>query len=555
MSQSFNKFDIRTLILNTINSINDETSDDEFESFNKLIVSAVNSFSNDAKKFVCELLLKELAIREGMQLDAIKFLLAEIATLENIEDAAWKMLYNPDLSDMQKERYLQLLRALGGKIDVNELMNCIDDIDAVVDEQAQNLLEIATVNPEAQIDFLDFLMSLPSTEQLILIKSLAEDFKGDEMANMLTPCLRIDLDKTVKQEILSIMGQIPSYLTVKPLKNYICSSGDEDLKRAALLTLNQIKASGIDIDDAKILNLRENEICRDTRFHKAFLSQVDGCGNQGLIFSRITDNGNIIMFSTVINCQDGIMDCFGLYHITENDFKKVITRFKANDTVVPVTAEVAKYLLNNAEKLSASSHSALPYEYTCWNVYTCDIEENPIDYNSLFIDDVEITEKTLYKLYDTGNYDSWFFEYDDNVEVRNFINHAVEIGLNAQNPMELLEDKIDDIFFKVYSKEKIRMYSNMLKMSAFIFYLNNNFEISNIAMNVSKSIEEGNTLFLKDILRRSVLQNLANIIAKDGEEQEYNLFVSHDDVLNISAEEAFNILKKYESNWDGVVYE
>ena len=555
MSQNFNKLEIRTLILNTINSFNDETSDAEFEANINFIVAAINTFNSEGKKFVCELLLKELAIRDGQQLDAIKFLLAEIATLEYVEDVAWKMLYNPDLTDIQKERYLQLLRALGGKIDVNELMNCINDIDAVVDEQAKSLLEVATVNPEAQIDFLDFLMSLPSTEQIILLKSLSEDFKGDEMANMLSPCLRIDLDKNVKKEVLSIMAQIPSYLSVKPLKTYISSSGDEDLKRSALLTLNQIKASGIDIDDEDILNLRENEICKDTTFHKAFLSQVDGCGNQGLIFSRITKSGKIIMFSTVINITDGIMDCFGLYHISETDFKKVITRFKANDTVVPITAEVAKYLLNQAEKNSSSFNSNLPYEYFCWSVYTCDIEENPIDYNSLLLENIEISESTLYKIYNTGDFDSWFFEYDDNTTVRDFINFAVEAGLNAQNPSELLEDKLDDIYQKVFTAERINTYTNMLKMSAFIFYLNNNFEMANIIMNVAKSLQEGNTIFLKDVLRRSVLQNLANIIAKEGDESEYNIFINQDDILKVSPEEAFKILKKYESYWDGIAYE
>ncbi len=551
MPEKLNKLQIRAMVFDIIKSYN---YDADFESeLHKENMRKLNSIED--KKFACEILLKELVLHEGFELDVIKYLIADFASLEMIENTIWEILYNPEIPDRQKEIYLQLLRAFGGKVDINELMNCMDDVESVVDEQTQGLLEIAAVNPEAQVDFLDFLMSLPAKEQILLLKSLSEDFKGDEMANMVTPCLRIDLEKEVKEEVLNIMRKIPSYLSVKPLKNFISSSGDEDLKKSALLTLNQIKASGIDIDNKEILNYREDTICKDSSFFKAFLSQVDGCGNQGLIFSRINSRNKIVMFSTVINVTDGIMDCFGLYDISENDFLKVVTRFKAHDYVIPITAEVAKYKLSQSEKKSSETNTHLPYEYFCWNVYTCDIEENPIDYDSLLVEKTNITSKELYTLYDTGVFDSWFFEYDDNIHVREYINYAITAGKNSDNPVTLVEEKTDDTYAKVFTNEKINEYVNMLRDSAFVFYMNDDFKSSNLCMNVANSILEGNTLFLKDVLKRSILQHLANIVAEGEEKHQTTIFDTKEDKPEITDKEAFKLMKLYESTWDSALYE
>ena len=546
MPEKLNKLQIRAMVFDIIKSYG--SSDDFDMKLHEENIKKLNSIPD--KKFVCEILLKELGTKKDAEFNIIKYLIADFAELEMIESTIWEILYNPELSDKQKDIYLQLLRAMGGKIDIDELMNCLNDAESLVDEQTKGFIEVATVNPEAQIDFLDFLMSLRSQEQLYLLKSLFDDFKGDEMANLFSPCLRIDLDKHVKEEIISMMGQMPSYLSVKPLKDFISSSGDEDLKKDALKALNQIRAAGIDIDNQEVMEYRENEICKETKFYKAFLSQVDGCGNQGLIFSRITKQNKIIMFSTVINSTDGIMDCFGLFDITENEFHKVLSRFRSNDIVVPVTAEVAKYKLTEAEKLSSQKGSRLPYEYFCWNVYTCDTESNPIDYEALLTEKINITKKDLYTLYDTGAFDSWFYEYDDNFEVQQLIDFTLEAAQNSADPVNIIENKIDDILYKVFKEDVIHSFSVMLADSAFVFYMNDDFKNANIAANVSKAIAEGNISFLKDILRRSVLQYLANIVAEENEEKEKNIFLSGKKEDKLSPEKAYKILKELENGWD-----
>ena len=509
--------------------------------------------------FVIEILLKELVATTDLELEAVKYILADFATLESVESHIWTLLQDKSISDSKKEIYLQLLRTFGGKIDVPLLMNCMQDFDSVVDQQTLSLLEIATVNPEAQIDFLDFLFSLKKEEQIQLIKSLQDDFPGDELANIISPCLRIRLSDEVKSEVIEILANSKSYLAVKPLKNYVLANENDFLKKLAIKALNQLQNSGVDITNEEMINLRENEICKASKFYKAYISQIDGCGNQGLIFSRITTNNKILMFSVVINSADGIMDCFGLHEINSNDFQKVISRFKANDIVVPISSSIAKYKLLNAEKVNNLSGTPIPYEYLCWSVYTSDIESDSIDYDSLLTENICNFDKDLYEfLYESEVFDTWFFEYDDNREIQQLIDFLCSIKDKELNQIFLeIEAQIDDRYFNIFNPEKIEEYSIMLMEAAYIFYLNKDLKRSNIVANLSVAIKNGEMKFLKDVLRRSILQYLANIIAEENEDKSQNPFLmaKSKNKNSFSKEKAYELLRSLEQKWDGMFFD
>ena len=551
MIEKLNKLQIRALVLDVINSYKNE--DDFSSELHLKNLKTLNSIDN--KNFVLEFLLRELITQEKFKLEVIKYILADYATLDMVENSIWELLKDKSIPDDKKAIYLQLLRILGGKIDVNVLMDCMQDFNAVIDQQTKDLLEVASVNPEAQIDFLDFLSSLKSAEQMQLIKSLQDDFPGDELANILSPCLRVNLSDEVKEVVIDILGNSVSYLAVKPLKNYILANEDENLKRIAIKALNQLQKDKIDIDDANLITIRENEICKNSVFYKAYLSQIDGCGNQGLIFSRIMPNEKIVMFSTVINVNDGIMDCFGLNDITVNDFRKVINRFKDNDLVVPVTAQMAKSKLIRSEQINSASGLTLPYEYLCWSVYIADIEPEDTDYTSLKSDDITVFNNDMYEmLYETGCFDTWFFEYDDNREIQLLIDFVLSMSDDEFSVIfENTERKIEDIFYKIFVPSKIDEYSLMLAESSNVFYLNNDFKRANIAINLSDAIKNGEDKFLKDVIRRSILQFLANVVSNEEEEKNSNPFTLNKNEHNISPEKAFDILRNLEQKWNGMV--
>ena len=555
MTDKLNKLQIRAVVLDIIKSYKKE--DDFTSALHLANLKKLNLIQDN--NFVIEILLKELVATTDLELEAVKYILADFATLESVESHIWTLLQDKSISDSKKEIYLQLLRTFGGKIDVPLLMNCMQDFDSVVDQQTLSLLEIATVNPEAQIDFLDFLFSLKKEEQIQLIKSLQDDFPGDELANIISPCLRIRLSDEVKSEVIEILANSKSYLAVKPLKNYVLANENDFLKKLAIKALNQLQNSGVDITNEEMINLRENEICKASKFYKAYISQIDGCGNQGLIFSRITTNNKILMFSVVINSADGIMDCFGLHEINSNDFQKVISRFRANDIVVPISSSIAKYKLLNAEKVNNLSGTPIPYEYLCWSVYTSDIESDSIDYDSLLTENICNFDKDLYEfLYESEVFDTWFFEYDDNREIQQLIDFLCSIKDKELNQIFLeIEAQIDDRYFNIFNPEKIEEYSIMLMEAAYIFYLNKDLKRSNIVANLSVAIKNGEMKFLKDVLRRSILQYLANIIAEENEDKSQNPFLmaKSKNKNSFSKEKAYELLRSLEQKWDGMFFD
>ena len=345
------------------------------------------------------------------------------------------------------------------------------------------------------------------------------------------------------------MGNSKSYFAIKPLKNFIKANEDDNLKKLALKALNVLQASGVAIDDVEKINLREAEICKNSSFYKAYLSQIDGCGNQGLIFSRITSNDKIVMFSVVINITDGIMDCFGLQDITATEFKKVISRFKDNDLVVPVSAEIAKGILLKAENINNLSGAVLPYEYICWSIYSCDIKPVELDYDILKLEEISEFDNEMYNLlYDTGVFDVWFFEYDDNLLVQKLIDFLMTLKNNEIDYIvEQIENNIEDIYYKVFNLNKLEEYSLMMLEAAHIFYLNKDFQRANILANLSAAIKNGETRFLKDVLRRSILQHLATIVSQEDDNSARFAFQKRE--VLITQEEALNLLQKLEDKW------
>jgi len=546
MSDKLNKLQIRALVLDIIKSY--KSVDDVSSDLHQNNIVVLKKLQDDDA--VIEILLKELTSTSGLTLDVIKFLIADFATLDMVEEKIWDLLKNKTISDSQKEVYLQVLRLLGGKIDVPLLMDCLDDFNSVVDEQTQELLQIATVNPEAQIDFLDFLFSIKPSEQVQLIKSLEIDFKGDELASVLSPCLKIDIDNNLKETVISILANSASCFAIKPLKDFIKYSSDETMKRFAIKALTQLASSGIDIDSDECIHIKENAVCQNSKFYKAYISQVDGCGNQGLIFSRIFESGTITMFSTVINSFSGIIDCFGMSNLSVQDFQKVISRFKANDLVVPVSAEVAKSLLKKAEDIQNETNSHMPYEFACWIIYASDVEENPLNYDDLLVEKItDFNDKIYFDLYDTECFDSWFLEYDDNRDIQNLLDFVVSIADEPTDEnINKIDNEIETVFLKIFTADKIDEYKQMLKNAAFIFYWNNNFYLSNVLINLANTIDISDNRFLKDILKRSVLQYLANLVAQDDNAVSNNFKTEKKHV--ISDEVAFNLLNKLENRWD-----
>ncbi len=509
MSDNLNKLQIRRIILDVIDKY--KSTNDFRLPMHKQNMKILNSMN--AHSSIIDILLKELYKAEDFKCEVIIFIISSFASLEEVEEKLWSFLQDKNLSDDKKQKILSLLRTMGGKIDTTALYDYLDDFDNVVNKETQDLLETATINMEAQIDFIDFISTLPEDEQILLLNCLKEDYDSDQIVAVFAPCLKYTQSTKIKELIIEILGNSKSYMSVESLKFVAQNSHDEKIRRLAIKALNQLKKDGINIEDDEKVYLREKEICKTTKFYKAYISEIDGSGEQGAMFARISETDFIEVFSVVLSINEGIVDCFGFSTITKKEFQKVLNRFRNESIVVQISAEELKYKFNQAQKINIEKDYPIPYEYICWSAYLYDIEEKPINYERLFnTNSIDLEDRDYKFLYENEVFDTWFFEYGDDKNVDLIIRDIINSFEKNQNQItDVIENVIDKNFEKVFNEEKKQEYSKMLVEQAFIFNSNKQQKEADLCFAISKGIFEGNDRFLKDVLKRTIIQYVSNL--------------------------------------------
>ncbi len=540
MSDSLNKLQIKRIILDVIDKYED-ISDFRLP-MHKQNIKILNSIN--AHSSVVDILLKEFYKAEDFKSEVISFIISSFASLEDVEEKLWTYLQDKNLSDEKKQKILSLLRTMGGKIDTTALYDYLDDFDNVVNKETQDLLETATINMEAQIDFIDFISTLPEDEQIMLLNCLKEDYDSDQIVAVFAPCLKYTQSPKIKELIIDILGKSKSYMSVEALKFVAQNSNDEKIRRLAIKALNQLKKDGIDIEDDEKVYLREKEICKATKFYKAYISEIDGSGEQGAMFARINENGFIEVFSVVLSITEGIVDCFGFSTITKKEFQKVLNRFRSESIVVPICAENLKYKLIEAQKINIEKNFPIPYEYICWSAYLYDIEETPIDYEKLFnTNSVDLVDKDYEYLYENEIFDTWFFEYEDDKTVDTFIKEVINsFEKTPEKINDIIESLIDKNFETIFTDEMKENYSKMLVEQAFIFNSNKQPKEADLCFALSKAILNNNDRFLKDVLRRTIIQYVSNLTFEEEDKKVDIQFKSKKEKPYLSKEKAIKFL-------------
>ncbi len=483
-------------------------------------------------KSVCEILLKEFVKADVDKKEIIAFLLTEMNEVEYIKESLWSYIKNPSFSDELKEIATNILRVLGEVINTDQLVDYLENPDEIIDKETKKLLTAAIANPEAQIDFLDFLFSLKTEEQIQLIESLKEDYPGDELANILVPALQSGQNSNeVQQLIIKILGETRSYTPVRTLKNIFENSKDLKLTSLAKKSLNMLKLSGIDVDNHRKIHERMMLACEGSKPFKAFSTLVDSIGNQGLIFSRISDKDFINMFSVVINDEEGIVDCFGFSNITEAEFDKIIERFATSSTVVEVSPNYAKFILTRAEEINLSKTKNLPYEYTAWKLQMNDVKSEK--HESMLSTSKKAVD--LDYLYSFSIFNNWFFDEDESEEAKNFLDSFYTYTLKNKDLLETNPDKlflkleqlIMENFNEIFAPEKISLYQSRILENCDLYNILGENEIAEELLILAANLKErniSNDKFLKNILKKSVFEMFLRKLNSSKEQKTKSLF-------------------------------
>ncbi len=524
-SKQLNPFEIKAVIANILEKIN--SADDiqncvsDFELLDEL----------EDKKVISKVLFKELVHTQAEKIPLICFMLEHYVPNEELINKLWETLKNRNLQTEVKITILNLLRDLDADWSYESCAEYLDDAQSLLDENTKQLLNSAVINPEIQIDFMDFLASIRVQDRITLLNSLSEDFSSDALANILIPVLVSDPNSATGKEALKLLGQTKSQLALNILEQMLPLTKDE-LHQAVKKSLSILKISGMREDNTKDFY---KKILSNSKPYKFYVTYPDGHGDMAMIFTRITNNEKIRFVSVVINVETGIKDCFGFFEISQFECSKILERFLRDEKTVDINPESFKTILNYAELTTIQNNQntwKLPYEYVCWKNLLIDIDYDNQTIEQILNEQVICakTDKSIIeKLAQMRISDHWFLDYQYSDEFEKFLEK-----LKSEKDLDkLVLQNLDNIF---YEEEKLSWVKKLI-LAAYIKFAIGKDEEASLLYGLSQNSDLMQELF-KIILRRSIY--------------EYLIVIKYDkniDRLGLNQEEIDEKLQYIEEKW------
>ena len=530
-----NKLQIRAKLLSAIINMQNNSQD---RAYIKKTLEELNAIVD--KDAVLDILNREFLKENSQMRDyTITFLISELTDPQKAEAVMFETLANPKIKDSVKAKAVSFLREAGKHVNYEQYINYFENPDEIIDADTVKLLENARVNPESQIDFLDFLEALPQAEKEMLVESLTQDYDGDNLANILIPIIYANPYGDISQIAISAIGESKSMLAYPVLKWLEENTDDLKVKANVQKSLSLLKLSGIKEDITKEYYKR---LLSGSPVYKCFVNFPDGHGNIGLIFSRKNEASFIQMFALVLNDIDGIIDCFGFNEISEGEFDRIVNKFFSNDRVVLADETLCKYLMVNAEKISRLKFQEISYEYAAWVSITRDI-----DYEDLNLSDglskIELNDFLLKQLYDKGYFEKWFFSVSDNEKFAALIDKIADDKICDIKQIEtLLNENMPQIFDDAF----LKILNRRLLVSAHFARLNNEQTFADMLYSLIDESECKNC-FKEDMLKKSIYEYFLS--QKDRYESIKIARRANKDLQEIDIKYVENCIKEIEKNW------
>lgn len=490
------------------------------------------------KEFLQQILLKELNSDDDDKIEKVAYIITEIADKASIQEPLWDYIKDKNISDKVKEIACTLLRIFGEKIHPEDLVNYLDNPLDLIDAETQKLLDVAMTNPEIQIDFLDFLFALPVSERLNLLRSLEADYQGERLVNIVSPILDASEDPEIREFIAKTLGNSKVQSAITPLKNIINYSNNNNLKKLAEIGLKKLRLSGVSFpENEEEGNIIDALACESSVPYKSYISMADGMGNQGVIISRFSDDESVQMFSVVTNDTEGIVDCFGFYALSKNEFERIVDSYDKDSINVQVPASFAKDCILRAEELSRKNQSTLSYEYLAWKSLLYDIDNFHYDFEQKaesFATSIKSINYPL--LLDSEIFGTWFFDNNDNPRVDKFFN---EILVDNFSVNQELDEKVAEVIQDVFDENTMKIYRNRLLNTMYLLDLQEEVvlrdNIAAIALQLKTLSNPLECELFTWIIRKSI----------------YELFLreraSYDDALTVESNIFAQSVEKYQS--------
>lgn len=511
--RQLNPFELKSVLIKLLSGINSLTDIQQYLPDIDLLDA------QEDKTFLSKLLFKELTNAKTEKIPVICFLLEHFVPKDVLISGLWEVLKNKNLKTDIRVMVLNMLRELDADWSYEDCTQFIDDAEEILDENTKQLLRSAVINPEVQIDFMDFLYSIKTDDKITLLNSFENDFDSDALANILIPVFESNPSSAEGREALKLLGGTKSQLVLNLLERMVKITEGE-LNQSVRKSLATLKMSGIREDNTKEFY---KKILANSKPDKFYITYPDALSNCAMICTRVTEENKIRFISVVINLEDGIKDCFGFFEISQFECDKILERFLKNEKVVSISPAGFKNILLNAELKTLKNNKnewVLPYEYVCWKNLLVDIEceeADIYDFVKSNIHPAKIDELVTSKLERMKVSAHWFLDYDYSGEFSEVIK-----SLKSENDLDKL---INDNFDKVFNDaEKCGWINKLLFCSYIKHIIGKDDEASEIyALAVNESIFDK---FLLEIFRRSIYEYL--ILIKYNKDLNKEMFTDED---------------------------
>ncbi|MEM0950938.1 MAG: hypothetical protein AAGI66_02205 [Cyanobacteria bacterium P01_H01_bin.74] len=393
------------------------------------------------RKSVLDILLKELQrSKSNTVMQIITELLMELGTIESLRDPLWCIIQSNHCSDEVKDAANIVLRQLGDATDPSVYLDYLEDPAGLINRETERMLEVSAKNPEALIDFIDFIFSLPTDEQINLLSSLKEDYSVEHILNLILPTILAKPPREVLELLLPTLGETKHPRAAEFLDQYShWFESDAGLSKIAKTARSKLRLSGVE-QDKNANEAGQHSLLVDAELFKIFATIPDGIGNMALIYSRQHTNGEIAMMSAVVSDLHGIVDCFGFYDLSQTDFYKLLEKFHEESTKVEVSETYFLQQLESAEKLNTENKLRIPYEYSCWKMMLPKLLASRIDPHAIAkaLAKQEWEDATA-RLYHHPDVCTWFLEEGDNAIITPVLDSVLSVCQSQLDAMAIDE--------------------------------------------------------------------------------------------------------------------
>lgn len=428
-------------------------------------IEEIRNFEN--KEFIFKTLIQEIVTEKSFYGDVCSIILLESFDKETFENLSMEYLQNPKNEDEKKFLLLSMMKQKGLNFNYRDGMQYIDDPEYLAHNGVKDFLKNTLIDPEIQLDLLDFYINIPYEEKICFLENLRGEFSQNDLANAFSILCQLKLNENEKNLILNTLLETNSIHAIEGLK-FILENYKLETK-----TKTQIKKA------IKKIQLQNPEFKNDIftsqgKVYKCYIGFVDGNSNFSLVFSRKRKDKSIDALLLTANIMDGITSCMGFCAIPTDNFETIVTRLFADSTPTKVAPEVLKSLYNHYMNKTNKNDIELPYELIVWKNMLNDI--NPVNYDiSEYINqDLEImklTESKVKKFASAKILETWYYSVGQNEFVDEIIetiekDHIIEL----EKINEIVSNTIDkyfltDIHFMTELQSKLLIQSYVASLA------------------------------------------------------------------------------------------